>query len=191
VSDPNKPVPYRAKIGQTIDGDYMTDDQRFATRRPDVVVYTTPDIDGDVTLAGPIDVDLWVTTTGTDADFVVKLVDIYPADHAELPGYQQLVRAEIMRGKFRTGFDNPQPFKPGEPTEVRFKLPDVFHTFRKGHHLMVQVQSSWFPLVDRNPQTFVDIYKATDADFHAATHRILRAPGKASSIRVLLQHGAL
>jgi putative CocE/NonD family hydrolase len=191
VSDPQKPVPYRAKLSQTIDEDYASDDQRFAARRPDVLVYATGELDADASIAGPVEASLWVTTTGSDADFVVKVVDVYPADHAELPGYQQLVRAEIMRGKFRSGFDRPEAFKPGEPTLVRFTLPDVCHTFRTGHKLMVQVQSSWFPLVDRNPQTFTDIYKATAADFHAATHRVLRAPDKASSIRVMLERGAL
>jgi putative CocE/NonD family hydrolase len=191
VSDPAKPVPYRAKTSAAIDSDYMSDDQRFATRRPDVLTFSTGELDGDVALAGPLEAKLWVATTGTDADFVVKLVDGYPQDHAELGGYQQLVRGEVMRGKFRNSFDKPEPFEPGKPVLVRFTLPDVGHTFRTGHRIIVQVQSTWFPLVDRNPQTFTDIYKATDADFHAATHRVFRTPDKPSALEVTLVRGAL
>jgi putative CocE/NonD family hydrolase len=200
VSDPRKPVPYRAKIGPSIDSDYMSDDQRFASRRTDVLVFQTPELDADVSLAGPLEAKLWVSTTGTDADFVVKLVDVYPQDHADpdpnptnvrMGGYQQLVRGEVMRGKFRNSFEKPEPFKPGEPAAVRFTLPDVAHTFRAGHRIMIQVQSSWFPIVDRNPQTFTDIYKASAADFRAAMHRVYRQPGKASSIEVTLVRGSL
>ena len=191
VSDPAKPVPYRAKTGSSIDSDYMSDDQRFATRRPDVLTFSTGELDADVTLAGPLEAKLWVSTTGTDADFVVKLVDAYPQDHAEQPGYQQLVRAEIMRGKFRNSFEKPEPFEPGKPALVHFTLPDVAHTFRPGHRILVQVQSSWFPLADRNPQTFTDIYKATASDFHAATHRIYRTTDKPSSLDVTLLRGSL
>ena len=191
VSDPAKPVPYRAKTGAVIDSDYMSDDQRFATRRPDVLTFSTGELDGDVALAGPLEAKLWVATTGTDADFVVKLVDGYPQDHAELPGYQQLVRAEVMRGKFRNSFEKPEPFEPGKPVLVHFTLPDVAHTFRTGHKILVQVQSTWFPLVDRNPQTFTDIYKATESDFHAATHRVYRTADKPSSLEVTLVRGAL
>ena len=199
-SDPRKPVPYRSRPGDAIDADYMSDDQRFAARRPDVLVYSTGDLDGDVTLAGPIEASLWVSTTGTDADFVVKVIDVWPADAADpepnptnvhLAGYQQLIRAEVMRGKFRSSFERPEPFKPNEPALVKFTLPDVCHTFRPGHRIMVQVQSSWFPLVDRNPQTFVDIHKATEADFRPATHRVFRTKDKPSSIKVTLQRGAL
>jgi putative CocE/NonD family hydrolase len=179
VSDPGKPVPYRSKLSGEMDAEYMSDDQRFASRRPDVLVYATADLESDVTFAGPLEASLWVATTGTDADFVVKLVDVYPQDVAPpdpnpsgvtLGGYQQLVRGEVMRGKFRTSFEKPEPFKPNEPALVRFAVPDVCHTFRAGHRIMVQVQSSWFPLVDRNPQTFVDINKATEAD--SASRRI-------------------
>jgi hypothetical protein len=200
VSDPAKPVPYRGKASAEIDAEYMTDDQRFAARRPDVLVYSTGDLDGDVTLAGPLDAGLWVSTTGTDADFVVKLVDVYPNDAhdpepnpggAKMAGYQQLVRAEVMRGKFRASFEKPEPFKPGEPAVVRFSIPDVCHTFRAGHRVMIQVQSTWFPLVDRNPQTFVDIYKATEADFKVATHKVHRTKDKPSGVRVMLQRGAI
>jgi len=200
VSDPKKPVPYRADVGAVIDEDYMTDDQRFASRRPDVLTYEMAALDDDVTLAGPIEASLWVSTTGTDADFVVKLIDVYPSDFPDptpnprsvhMGGYQQLVRAEIMRGKFRNGFDKPAPFIPGEPALVRFTLPDTFHTFRAGHRIMVQVQSSWFPLADRNPQTFTDIYRATEADFRAATHEIHRTPAMPSGIKVGLLRGKI
>ncbi len=200
VSDPMKPVPFRDKFSSDVDAEYMTDDQRFAARRPDVLVYATDTLTADVTLAGPIEANLWVSTTGTDADFIVKVIDVYAQDHADpepnpthlrMGGYQQLVRGEVMRGKFRQSFEKPQAFSPGEPTAVHFTLPDVNHTFRTGHRIMVQVQSSWFPLVDRNPQTFTDIYKASEADFHAATHHVYRTRAQSSGITVLLVRGAL
>ena len=201
VSDPSKPVPYRAKTGAEIDGDYMSDDQRFASRRPDVVTFATGELEADVSFAGPLEAKLYVSTTGTDADFVVKLIDGYPQDYADpdppnpsgahMGGYQQLVRAEVMRGKFRNSFEKPEAFEAGKPVLVHFTLPDVAHTFRTGHRIMVQVQSSWFPLVDRNPQTFTDIYTAKETDFHAATHRVYRTPDKASSLEVTLVRGTL
>ncbi|WP_394836211.1 CocE/NonD family hydrolase [Pendulispora rubella] len=200
VSDPAKPVPYRDRIATRVNHDYMTEDQRFASRRPDVLTYSTGDLESDVTLGGPIEASLWVSTTGTDADFVVKVIDVYPADYPDpvpnpsgvhMGGYQQLVRAEVMRGKFRTSYEKPAPFKPGEPALVRFTLPDAFHTFRSGHRIMVQVQSSWFPLVDRNPQTFTDIYHATEADFRAATHKVHRTPQMSSGIKVGVIRGRI
>jgi len=200
LSDPRRPVPYSGKTASDIDAEYMVEDQRFASRRPDVLVFSTPPLTDDVTLAGPLEATLWVTTTGTDADFVVKLIDVY-ADNAEDPepnptgqrfgGYQQLVRGEVMRGKFRDSFEAPKAFVPGEPTRVRLTLPDVLHTFRPGHRLMVQVQSSWFPLVDRNPQTFVDIPKASEADFRAATHTLLRTADRPSTLGVRVLRGQL
>lgn len=201
-SDPDKPVPYDESHSSRLEHDYMIRDQRFASRRPDVVTYSTGPLEGDLTLAGPIEADLWVTVTGTDADFVVKLVDVYP-DSAEDPpanpsrgavhlaGYQQLVRGDVMRGKFRNSFERPEPFKPNEPTRIHFAMPDVSHTFRSGHRIMVQVQSSWFPLIDRNPQTFVNIYRAKPSDFHAETHRILRTPDHPSALRITLTKGTL
>lgn len=141
-----------------------------------------------------------MSTTGTDADFVVKLVDVWPVDAADpapnptgvhMAGYQQLVRAEVMRGKFRSSFERPEPFRPNEPALVRFSLPDVFHTFRPGHRIMVQVQSSWFPLVDRNPQKLVDINRATEADFTVATHRVYRMRERPSGLKVTLLRGTL
>jgi hypothetical protein len=147
----------------------------------------------DVTLAGPLTAELTVSTTGTDSDWVVKLIDVWPDD---LPppdpnpngfqpgGYQQLIRGEPMRGKFRNGFDKPEAFEPGKPTAVSFVMPDICHTFRSGHRVMVQVQSSWFPLVDRNPQTFVDIYSAKPEDFHKATQRVYRSADRPSRLTV-------
>lgn len=200
VSDPKKPVPYLHRPSAEIDAEYMIEDQRFAARRPDVLVYESARIAEDVTLAGPIDAELYVTTTGTDADFVVKLVDVYADDYADpspnprgtkMGGYQQLVRAEIMRGKFRDAFDAPRPFVPGQPTKVHLTLPDVLHTFRPGHKIMIQIQSSWFPLVDLNPQTFVDIGKAKAEDFKAATHTLLRSPTEPSHLVVRVLRGKL
>lgn len=175
----------------------MVEDQRFATRRPDVVSFQTPPLTRDVTVAGPIAVDVWLSTTGTDADVVVKLIDVSPFDRpnapsgARLAGAHTLVRAEVMRGRFRESFEAPKPFSPGVPERVRFTLPDVSHTFRPGHRLMVQVQSSWFPLVDLNPQTFVDPAKATEADFKAATHRLFRDATRPSSVTVNVTGGGL
>ncbi|MCW3467456.1 CocE/NonD family hydrolase [Chitinophaga nivalis] len=189
VSDPAKPVPYTEDVHFSRTISYMTDDQRFAARRPDVVTFETTVLDKDITLAGPLVADLIAGISSTDADFVVKLIDVFPedfkyeedapAEHRRIPsstypmgGYQMLVRGEIMRGKFRNSFENPAPFVPNEPTAVKFTLPDVAHTFKKGHRIMVQIQSSWFPLADRNPQQFTDIYKATESDFKKATIRI-------------------
>ena len=184
ISDPAKPVPYTTEIMTGWSRDYIAADQRFAASRPDVLVYQTEPLAEDVTIAGPINAKLWVSTTGTDADFVVKLIDVYPDDLPTSPedraagrkprgGLQQLVRGEPMRARFRNSFEKPEPMVPGKPTAVNYRLNDVLHTFRKGHRIMVQVQSSWFPFIDRNPQKYVpNIYKATDADFIKATHRL-------------------
>ncbi len=179
VSDPAKPVPYTEDVHLDRTREYMSDDQRFASRRPDVLVFQTADLLEDLTLAGPVVADLMVSTTGTDADFVVKIIDVFPdsfkysdTDRYVMSGYQMLVRGEVMRGKFRNSFEKPEPFVPKKITQVKFTLPDVAHTFKKGHRLMVQVQSSWFPLVDRNPQKFVDIYHAKDEDFQKASIRV-------------------
>ena len=200
VADPNRPVPLVGFTTQGMPGDYMTSDQRFASQRPDVLVYATPALGSDLTIAGPIEVTLHVATTGTDADFVVKLIDVYPgtATSPEAPvagtaypvkmgGYQQLVRGEPFRGKFRNGFEKPEPFVPGQPATITFTMPDAYHTFRRGHRIMVHVQSSWFPFIDRNPQTFVDIPKATDADFLVQTHRVYRSASRASSLTVRVE----
>jgi putative CocE/NonD family hydrolase len=184
VSDPAKPVPYIEKVANRMMAEYMIADQRFAGRRPDVLVYETAELEEDVRLTGPIEVSLHVSTTGTDADWVVKVIDVYPDDYPDpnpnpagvrMGGYQQLVRGDVMRGKFRKSFTKPEPFPPGKPVEVKFTLPDVGHVFRTGHRIMVQVQSTWFPLVDRNPQTFVDIYRAQASDFRKATQRVYRS----------------
>ncbi|WP_432708411.1 CocE/NonD family hydrolase [Pedobacter sp.] len=178
-SDPNTPVPYQDGVQERRTREYMVDDQRFAARRPDVKVYQSEVLTEDITLTGPLTADLFVSTTGTDADYVVKLIDVYPEDATStlskevmMGGYQMLVRGEIMRGKFRNSFEKPEPFVPQEVTQVKYELPDVGHTFKKGHRIMVQVQNSWFPLADRNPQKFMDIYSADDKDFQKATHRI-------------------
>jgi putative CocE/NonD family hydrolase len=184
VSDPGKPVPVIGFAGEGMPGDYMTADQRFASERPDVLVYQSAPLDRDVTLAGPVSPFLRVSTTGTDSDFVVKLIDVYPSDYPDpqpnptgirMGGFQQLVRGEPFRGKFRKSMSTPEPFTPGQPDSIAFTMPDVCHTFRAGHRIMVQVQSSWFPLTDRNPQTFTDIPKAQPADFRKATNRVYHA----------------
>jgi len=193
VSDPAKPVPHRGDININMTGDYMTTDQRHCARRPDVLVYTGEVLKEDVTIAGSIEVELHVSTTGTDADWVVKLIDVYPDDFPDfdpnpkgvkMGGYQQLVRGEPFRGKFRNGFDKPEPFKPGEVATVKFSMPDTLHTFRAGHRIMVQVHSTWFPLVDRNPQTFLEnINTAKPEDFVKQTHKA-HAPSKVT-VRVM------
>jgi putative CocE/NonD family hydrolase len=187
VSDPNRPVPYTETITNRMTIEYMTDDQRFASRRPDVLVYQTDVLDQDLVLAGPLQADLWVSTTGTDADWIVKLIDVHPdsPEPTPLAGYQMMVRSESFRGRFRNDYAKPEAFQPGEPTRVRFELLDVLHRFRKGHRLMVQIQSTWFPLVDRNPQTFVpNIYLAKPEDFRKATHRVYRSGAHATSLNV-------
>lgn len=184
VSDPNKPVPYCETITPKMTIEYMTDDQRFASRRPDVLTYQTDVLEEDLVLAGPLDAELWVSTTGTDADWIVKLIDVFPdaPEPAPLSGYQMMVRSESFRGRFRNDYAKPEPFTPGEPTRVRFELLDVLHRFKKGHRLMVQIQSTWFPLVDRNPQTFVpNIYFAKPEDFQKATHRVFRSEAHPTS----------
>lgn len=195
VSDPAKPVPYIPYIAQGMTVEHMVDDQRFAARRTDVLVYETRELDTDVTLAGPIKPTLFVSTTGTDSDFIVKLIDVYPGDFPDpdpnpagvrMGGYQQLVRGEVFRGKFRNSFERPEPFVPGQVSRIEFVMPDVHHTFRRGHRIMIQIQSSWFPLVDRNPQKFVDIYRAREEDFEKATQRVYRSPQHASRIEVRL-----
>ncbi len=181
VSDPMKPVPYIEEVHTRRTAEYMDDDQRFASRRPDVMVYQTEVLDNDITFTGPLSADLFVSTTGTDADYIVKLIDVFPPDEdavynmdirVPLGGYQMLVRGEVFRGRYRNSFENPEAFIPGKVTEVRYELPDISHTFKKGHRIMIQVQNSWFPLVDRNPQKFVNIYKCSDSDFQKATQRI-------------------
>lgn len=170
VSDPANPVPYTWPVPEDRNREYMDADQRFAAARRDVLVYETPPLDRPMRFAGPVTADLWVSLSTTDADFVVKLIDVFPASaDTTISDYQMLVRGDVMRGRYRTGFSQPEPFVPGRPTEVRFGLNDIAHTFKRGHRIMVQIQSSWFPLVSRNPQQFVDIYHAGDKDYIPAT----------------------
>lgn len=191
VNDPANPTPYLAdyKTSTRRTRTYMIDDQRWADSRPDVLSYRGPVLASDFTVAGPIDVDFWMTTTGTDADLIVKVIDVWPADSEEtspsgrtMAEYEQELRADVMRCRFRNSFEHPQPLVPGKPTRVHFRLNEVLHKFLKGHRVMVQVQSDWFPLVDRNPNAFVDTYTAQPGDFHRATIGILRDPKHASCI---------
>jgi len=179
VSDPAKPVPYNNGITHDRTREYMDDDQRFAATRPDVLVFKTDTLTNDITLAGPLVADLKVSISTTDADFVVKLIDVFPddfkytdTDKYVMNGYEMLVRGDVFRGRYRNSFAKPEAFVPGKVSQVKYTLNDVAHTFKKGHRIMVQVQSSWFPLVDRNPQQFVDIYHAKNADFIKSTIRI-------------------
>ena len=192
-TNPANPVPYQDGVQARRTREYMIDDQRFAARRPDVQVFQTEVLEEDFTLAGPINANLVVSTSGTDADYVVKLIDVYPEDARPMEpnpkniimgGYQMLVRGEVMRGKFRNSFEKPEPFIPGKVTKVNYSIPDVAHTFKKGHRIMIQVQNSWFPLVDRNPQKFTDIYHASDSDFQKAVQRIYHDEQNASSVSV-------
>jgi uncharacterized protein len=192
VSDPSHPVPYTEDVHFDRTREYMTDDQRFASRRTDVLTYQTDVLTEDLTLAGVVTADLKVSISSTDADFVVKLIDVFPDDFKyetttneesyPMGGYQMLVRGEIMRGKFRNSFSTPEPFKANKVDEVKFDLPDVAHSFKKGHRLMIQIQSSWFPLADRNPQKFLNIYEASDSDFQKATIHIYHDAVKSSNI---------
>jgi putative CocE/NonD family hydrolase len=192
LSDPAKPVPFTEQIATHMVVEYMVEDQRFAGRRPDVLVYQTPVLEEDVTVAGTVPVDLWVATTGTDADFVVKLIDVYPdgVNRAELPGYERMIRSEVFRGRYRNSYEKPEPFEPGKPARIRFELLDVLHTFKKGHRIMVQIQSTWFPLVDRNPQKYVEnIYYAKPEDFQKATHTVFRTNGMPTNVELSIVTG--
>jgi uncharacterized protein len=206
VSDPAKPVPFVNYVAQEVPQEYMVSDQRFAASRPDVLTYQTEVLQDDVTILGPVSPRLFVSTSGTDSDWDVKLIDVYPPDYppskldepsleakgkplTDVPapqftmgGYEQLVRGEPFRGKFRHSLETPEPFVPGKVEEVSFAMQDVNHTFRRGHRIMVQIQSSWFPLTDRNPQAFLNIPDAKPSDFVKATQHVYRAEGQASGI---------
>lgn len=194
ASDPARPVPFTEEINVGMTRAYMTDDQRFASRRPDVLVYQTDILKSDLTLAGPLLADLWVSTTGSDSDWIVKLIDVFPDDAKEdshiekrlkRAGYQMMVRSEVIRGRFRNSYEKPEPFIPKTVTRVKLELQDVLHTFQKGHRVMIQVQSSWFPLVDRNPQKFIpNIFQAKEADFIKTTQRVYRSKGHPSAIQI-------
>jgi putative CocE/NonD family hydrolase len=203
-SDPDRPVPYTRETTTRWARDYMTEDQRFAARRPDVLVYATEPLEDDLTLAGPLTAELWVSTTGSASDFIVKLVDVFPPSTlstaerrarrarrgppdgpADRGNHQMLVRAEAFRGRFRNSYETPEPFVPDEVAKLEFELQDVLHTFQRGHRVMIQIQSTWFPFVDRNPQTYVpNIFEATEEDFVKVTNRVHRSPEHPSGIRV-------
>ena len=204
VSDPLRPVPFISYADTGVPQEYMLSDQRFASKRPDVLVYESDPLPDDVTFVGPVLPHLHVSSSGTDSDFVVKLIDEYPHDYDEpvardvsqspptdvaMPAekmgeYQMLVRGEPMRAKFRNGWDNPQPLTPNEVTAVNYEMQDINHTFRRGHRIMVQIQSSWFPLIDLNPQTFTDIPRAKLSDFKPATQRVYHTENHASALVV-------
>ena len=190
ISDPAHPIPYTKKIVTHWEKTYMTEDQRFAGRRPDVLSYTSDALKEGVTVAGPLRAELFVSTSGTASDWVVKLIDVYPDDDADQAAAQLMVRGEIFRGRFRESYETPLPFTPNEPTRVAFELLDILHTFKRGHRIMVQIQSSWFPLFDRNPQTYVDnIFKADAADFVITQNRVFHTPDMPSSLHVTILAG--
>ena len=204
LSDPSHPVPFVSYTTDTVPQRYMVDDQRFASRRPDVVTYETDPLAADLTIAGPIAVHLKIASSGTDSDFDVKLIDVYPDDYPDpdpaldgnkrvlgapplhMGGYQQLLRGEPFRAKFRSSWEKPTPLTPGKITAIDFTMPDLDHTFRRGHRIMVQVQSSWFPLTDRNPQTFTDIPYARPEQFQKATEQIFHQKDAASSVEIMV-----
>jgi putative CocE/NonD family hydrolase len=204
LSDPNRPVPFVGYTTDTVPQRYMVDDQRFASYRPDVLVYQTDALEEDVTIAGPISPKLKIASTGTDSDFVVKLIDVYPEDYGDqddnarpnkrvldapplhMGGYQQLLRGEPFRARFRNSWESPEPLIPNKESDVNFVMPDLYHTFRRGHRIMVQVQSSWFPLTDRNPQIFTDIPNAKPEDFQKATEKVFHQKDAASGVEVLV-----
>ena len=194
VSDPEHPVPFTQTVATGMTREYMTDDQRFASRRPDVLSWSGEPLTEALTIAGPVTAQLWVSTSHSDADWIVKVIDVFPddaedheflADGVHMGGYQMMVRSEVIRGRYREGYDRPKPFEPGKPTAVALPLQDVLHTFEPGHRVMIQVQSTWFPLVDRNPQTWVpNIFEATEGDFVAAAHRVYRDAAHPSRVDV-------
>jgi putative CocE/NonD family hydrolase len=191
-SDPQKPVPFTSEIRIFRGNEYLVEDQRPFATRPDVVVFETEPLEKDIRIAGKLIANLFVSSTGTDADFVVKLIDVYPDDapnnapnpNVKMGGYQLMVRGEVMRAKFRNSFSTPEPLKPNEITEVSFDMQDANHCFKKGHKIMVQIQSSWFPLVDRNPQTFTNIYTAEATAFQKAMHKIYFHATASSHIKI-------
>ena len=202
TSDPARPVPYTEDVHFHRTREYMDDDQRFAARRPDVLVYKTDTLSSDVTLAGPVIADLFTSISTTDVDFIVKLIDVFPDNFAykdsidgkgdgkdyPMGGYQMLVRGEVMRGRYRNSFEKPEAFIPGKITEVKYTLPDVAHVFKKGHRIMIQIQSTWFPLVDRNPQQFVNIYTCNKEDFVPCDVKIYSGKGHASAVILPVVH---
>ncbi len=203
VSDPANPVPFTASIGKNRPKEYMTEDQRFASRRTDVITFTSPILDEDLTVAGELSANLWASISTTDADFIVKLIDVFPdgftydktkdgegnGQDYYMPGYQMLVRGDVTRGRFRNSFENPSAFQPNVPELVNCRLQDICHTFLKGHRIMVQIQSTCFPLVDRNPQQFVNIYECSPEDYVKSTIKIFHQADKPSSISLPVFNG--
>lgn len=195
ISDPNKPVPFSSEIRTSQGHLWMIEDQRFAASRPDVLVYQTDVLTEPVTIAGPIIANLFVSTTGTDADWVVKLIDVYPGDAPDnkpnpqdvrMGDFQMLLAGEVFRGKYRHSYEKPEPFVPDKVTKIEYDLRDKGHCFLKGHRIMVQIQSTWFPVIDRNPQKFVDIYHAKESDFQKATHRVYRSTKNSSHLKLMI-----
>ena len=193
VSDPDKPVPYTNEITRWYNSAFMVEDQRFAARRPDVLVYQTEPLDEDVTIAGPIKVTLMGSTSGTDCDWIVKLIDFFPDSTRNpvpnptkvmLGGYQMLVRGDVLRGKFRNSLARPEAYTPGKVTETAFELQAALHKFKKGHRIMVQIQSTWFPMIDRNPGVFTNIYQAKESDFRKTTQRVYRSAKESSHLTI-------
>jgi hypothetical protein len=196
VSDPAHPVPFSAEIRTTEGHLFMVEDQRFAWTRPDVLTYQTSPLAQDLTVAGPILASLTVSTSGTDSDWIAKLIDVYPGDapdpqpnpqNVRMGGFQMLLAGDILRGKFRKSFSHHDPMVPEQPAVIEFALGDKYHTFLKGHRIMLQIQSSWFPMFDRNPQKFVDIYHAKDSDYQKATQRVFRSKSLISRVIVRTQ----
>jgi len=193
ISDPNKPVPFSAEIRTSQGHLWMVEDQRFAARRPDVLVYQSDILTEDVTIAGPIIACLYVSTTGTDADWIVKLIDVYPGNaqdnkpnpyNVRMGDFQMLLAGEVFRSKYRNSYENPEPLVPNKVTKIEYDLRDKSHCFRQGHRIMVQVQSSWFPVIDRNPQKFIDIYHAKESDFQKAKHKVYRSAKYCSHLKL-------
>lgn len=196
ISDPAHPVPFMPTIVPEMAREYMTADQRFASRRSDVLTYQTEPLEESVTVEGPVSAVLHISTSGTDSDYVVKLIDVYPEDYPDpepnptnvtMAGYQQLVRGEPFRARFRNGFEHPEPLEPGKVAEIKYTMPDIDHAFRRGHRIMVQIQSTWFPLVDRNPQTFVPVPTAKITDYKVAAERIYRDAARPTYLEVLVK----
>ncbi len=194
VSDPAKPVPFMDVITLSMPEQYMIADQRFAARRTDVLVYQSDVLQNPVTVVGPVSPSLWVATSGTDSDFAVKLIDVFPDRFRDaagslnnaLGGYQMMVRGDLIRGKFRNSLEKPEPFTPNQPTAVSFNTSDIYHTFLPGHRIMVQIQSTWFPLSDLNPQRFENINQAKASDFQKAIERVYHTAAMSSQIKVLI-----
>jgi putative CocE/NonD family hydrolase len=197
ISDPNKPVPFINGQAPGMTREHMVEDQRFASTRTDVLVYQTDVLTSDMTIAGPLTPKLFVATSGTDSDFVVKLIDVYPDDYPDpdpnptgvkMAGFQQLLRGEIFRTRFRKSLEKPEAMTPNKVEAIEYTMPDIYHTFRKGHRIMIQVQSSWFPLADRNPQKFVEnIFDAKQTDFVKATQKVFFGGSQASQLKVLVR----